>query len=79
MRLRLGPFGFRIEETLDPNNRQDDDRCGFLRSVTPETHNAPLTRKFDYVTHQPFSSAAGKVGAAPCAVVGIAMIKQRQG
>jgi hypothetical protein len=59
MRLRLGPFGFQIHVTLDPNNRQDDDRCGCLRSVTPETHNAPLTREFDYVTHQPFSSATG--------------------
>jgi hypothetical protein len=65
MRLRFGPFGSRIHVPLDPNNRQDDDRCGFLRSVTPEAHNAPLIREFDYVTHQPFSSAAGKVRSAP--------------
>jgi hypothetical protein len=65
MRLRFGPFGFRIHVPLDPNNRQNDDRCGFFRSVTPETHNAPLIREFDYVIHQPFSSAAGKVRSAP--------------
>lgn len=79
MRLRFGPFGFRIHVPLDPNHREDDDRCGFLRSVTPETHNAPLGREFDDVTHQPFSSAVSKVRSAPYAGVGIAMIKRHQG
>src|ERR1700727_1714335 len=38
-RLWFGTLGFRIHVTLDPNNRQDDDRRGFLRGVTPETHD----------------------------------------
>jgi hypothetical protein len=79
MRLRFGPFGFRIHEPLDPNNRQDDDRCGFLRSVTPETHNAPLIREFDYVTHQPLPLPPAWGALPRCAEIGIAMIKRHQG
>jgi hypothetical protein len=71
MRLRLGLLGFRIHVPLDPNNRQDDDRRGFLRRVTPETHNAPLGREFDDVTHQPFSSAVSKLRSARDVGVGI--------
>gem|GEM_PF-5142694 len=71
--MRLGTVGMRIHVPLDPNDRQDDDRCGFLRSVTPETHNAPLVREFDYVTHQPLSPAAA---SALYAALGISMIKR---
>jgi hypothetical protein len=60
MRLRLGLLGTRIGVTFDPDHRQDDNRCGFIRPVTAESHNAPLVRKFDNDAHQPLSTAAGK-------------------
>jgi hypothetical protein len=50
----------RIGISLDPDHGQDDDRSGFVRSVsTAEAHDAPLVREFDNITHQPLSSAAG--------------------
>jgi hypothetical protein len=55
----------RIGISLDPDYRQDDNRSGFIRPVTAEAHNAPLIREFDYVAHQPLSSAAGKGAFCP--------------
>src|SRR5215472_10035320 len=71
MRLRFGLLGFRIHVTLDPNNRQNDDRRGF-RGVTPKTHNAPLGREFDDVTHHhpPAVFLCRKLRSTPCAGVG---------
>src|SRR5208282_1147223 len=63
----LGLFGLRIGVPLDPDHGKDDDRCGFIRRVTAEAHNAPLVREFDDVTHQPLSSAAGKEAFCPAA------------
>jgi hypothetical protein len=65
MRLRLGFLGARIGVALDPDYRQDDNRCGIIHSVTAEAHNAPLVRKFDNGAHQPLSTAAGKEALCP--------------
>jgi hypothetical protein len=56
--MGFGPFGKRIGVSLDPDHRQDDDGCGFIRTVTAEAYNAPLVREFNNVAHQPLSPAA---------------------
>jgi hypothetical protein len=65
MRLRLGLLGARIGVTFDPDHRQDDNRCGFIRPVTAKAHNAPFVRKFNNGAHQPLSTAAGKEALCP--------------
>jgi hypothetical protein len=37
---------------VDPDDRKDDDRCGFA-GLAAKAHNAPIVRKFDYGAHQP--------------------------
>src|SRR5580698_5415266 len=54
MRTRLGVLDMRISVTLDPDDRQNDDRCGFvLRASAAEAHNVPVIRELDNVAHQP--------------------------
>jgi hypothetical protein len=65
--MRLGLCGVWIGITLDPDNRQNNDRRGLIRGVTAEAHNAPLNRELNDTTHQPLSSAAGKEAFCPAA------------
>jgi len=65
MRVGFGLLGTRIGVALDPDHGQNDDRCGFIRRVTAEAHNAPVFRKLNNVAHQPLSSAAGKEAFCP--------------
>jgi hypothetical protein len=58
MCLWLGSPGMLVGVTLDPDDGKDNDRGGFRR-VTAEAHDASLVWKFNYVVHQPLSSAAG--------------------
>jgi hypothetical protein len=56
----------RIGISLDPDHRQNDDRCGLVRSVNAaEAHDTPLVREFDNISHQPLSSAAGNGAFCP--------------
>ena len=58
--MRLGFGRDLFLKPLDPNDRQNDDGRRLVRTtVTAEAHNAPLVGKFNYVAHQPLSSAAG--------------------
>jgi hypothetical protein len=61
----LGLFGEWIGIPLDPDDRQNDNRCGFIHRITTEAHNAPVVREFDNDAHQPLSSAAGKEALCP--------------
>jgi len=42
--------------SLDADNGQNNDRCGFSVIGAAKAHQAPIVRKFDDVTHQPPSS-----------------------
>src|SRR5581483_11761761 len=51
--VRGGLFDLRVDIPLNPDHRQDDDRCRFGRRFAAEAHDAPLFREFDDVIHQP--------------------------
>jgi hypothetical protein len=45
--------------SLDTNNRQNDDRCGFSDAGAAKVHQAPIVRKFYDVTHRLSPLTAG--------------------
>jgi len=42
--------------SLNADNGQNNDGCGFSSVGAAKAHQAPIVRKFDDVTHQPPSS-----------------------
>jgi hypothetical protein len=42
--------------SLDTDDGQNNDGCGFSGVGTAEAHQAPIVREFDDVTHSPPSS-----------------------
>jgi hypothetical protein len=57
-RARLGVFQRWFCVSLDADDRQNDDGCGFSGIGATKAHQAPIVRKFDDVTHLPPSSDA---------------------
>ncbi|MGB8628176.1 MAG: hypothetical protein WCD69_02150 [Xanthobacteraceae bacterium] len=74
--MRLEAARMRIGKSFDANDRQDDNRCRFIRR-TAESHDASFVRKFDDSAHQPLSSAAGKERHAPMRETDINAIKRQ--
>jgi hypothetical protein len=57
--LRLGIVGGELGVPLDPNDRQYDDRGGFVaRLGASEPDDTPLIGEFDYGAHQPLPLTA---------------------
>lgn len=57
MRVRLGLIRSGIRVTFNADDRQNDHRRGLIPLGVAKAHNTALVWEFDYVAHQPLSSA----------------------